>query len=307
MRILVLVAGQTVPTIARRRGDFPRWIRQQAGTAWPGERATHDIRVTGPLPDPRDADAFIITGSSSSVTERAPWMLRAEGLIRGIASTRTPLLGVCFGHQMIAQALGGEVSKNPRGREIGTVRVVRLADDPIFARLPRAFDVQATHVDTVTRLPPGAALLATTTLDPAAAFRVGTSVRAVQFHPEFDADVMRGYLQARGHLIAAEGQDPEALLAKVHDGTRGRDILQNFARWASGSRFASRAGRSTHSRWPLRDHLVFVGPGASVATIGSGAKSCGSTEGAGIASAAGSHFASGGAPSASLQQRKPTK
>ena len=229
MRFLILVAGQTVPAIAVRRGDFPRWIRDRTGRAWPGEWATHDVRTMAPLPGPRDADAFVITGSSSSVTERAPWMLRAEELVREIAGARTPLLGVCFGHQMIAQALGGEVSRNPRGREIGTVRVQRLADDPLFAGLPRSFDVQATHVDSVTRLPRGATVLAATTLDPVAAFRVGNSVRAVQFHPEFDADVMRGYLLARGHLVRAEGGNPEALLAAVHDGTRGGDILRNFA------------------------------------------------------------------------------
>jgi GMP synthase (glutamine-hydrolysing) len=228
-RTIILVAGETVPAIALRRGGFPRWIREKTGAAWAGQWATHDVRTTAPLPGPRDGDAFVITGSSSSVTERAPWMLRAEKLVREIAGAGTPLLGVCFGHQMIAQALGGEVSRNPRGREIGTVRVQRLADDPLFAGLPRDFDVQATHVDSVTRLPRGAEVLATTSLDPVAAFGVGAGIRAVQFHPEFDADVMRGYLRARGHLVRAEGGDPDALLAAVHDRTRGADILRNFA------------------------------------------------------------------------------
>jgi GMP synthase (glutamine-hydrolysing) len=156
-------------------------------------------------------------------------MLRAEALVREIAAARTPLFGICFGHQMIAQALGGEVTRNPRGREIGTVRVGRTADDPVFAGLPRAFDVHATHVDSVARLPDGARVLATTSLDPVAAFSIGTQVKAVQFHPEFDADVVRGYLHARAEIIRGEGKDPEALLAGVHDGTRGRDILRNFA------------------------------------------------------------------------------
>jgi GMP synthase (glutamine-hydrolysing) len=228
-RLLILVAGQTVPAIAARRGDFPRWIRERTGDAWRGQWLTHDVRTPAPLPGPRDADAFVITGSSSSVTERAPWMLRTEALVGEIAAAGTPLLGVCFGHQMIAQALGGEVRRNPLGREIGTVRLRRRVDDPIFAGLPRAFDVQATHVDSVARLPRDAEVLATTSLDPVAAFRVGANVRAVQFHPEFDADVMRGYLQARGHLVKAEGGDPDALRAGVHDRTRGHDILRNFA------------------------------------------------------------------------------
>jgi GMP synthase (glutamine-hydrolysing) len=239
MRMMVLAAGSTVPAIAERRGDFDRWIREKTGDAWPGRWALHDIRTDAPLPGPRDAAAFVITGSSSSVTERAPWMLRAEALIRGIAQARVPLLGICFGHQMIAQALGGEVMKNPRGREIGTVRIERLADDPLFAGLPRTFDVQATHVDAVVKAPPHAEVLAKTTLDDFAAFRVGDRIRAVQFHPEFDADVMRGYLQARAHLLRSEGLDPEALLAAVHDGTRGRDVLRAFARLAARSSVTS--------------------------------------------------------------------
>src|ERR1019366_355162 len=234
-RTIILVAGETVPAIALRRGGFPRWIREKTGRAWSGQWATHDVRTTAPLPGPRDADAFVMTGSSSSVTERAPWMLRAEELVREIAGAGTPLLGICFGHQMIAQALGGEVKKNPRGREIGTVRVQRLLDDPLFAGLPRSFDMNATHVDAVVELPPHAEVLATTSLDPVAAFRVGDRVKAVQFHPEFDADVMRGYLRARTDKVREEGLDPDALLAAVHEGTRGRDVLRGFARSINGT------------------------------------------------------------------------
>jgi GMP synthase (glutamine-hydrolysing) len=233
MRLVVLVTGTTIAEIARRRGGFARWIREGTGAAWPGEWAFHDVRTAGPLPGPRDADAFVITGSSSSVTERAPWMLRAEALVRAIVAAGTPLFGICFGHQLIAQALGGEVTKNPRGREIGTVRVRRIADDPLFARLPRTFDVNATHVDAVTRLPRDAEILARTELDAVSSFRIGGRTRAVQFHPEFDADVMRGYLRARTPLLAGEGRDPAALAARVHPGTRGPDILRNFASLAS--------------------------------------------------------------------------
>jgi GMP synthase (glutamine-hydrolysing) len=235
LRIVVLVTGNTLPDLARRRGDFVRWIRDAAGAvhAAGGEWVSRDVRTSGPLPGPRDADAFVITGSSASVTERAPWMLRAEQLVRDVVAARTPLLGICFGHQLIAQALGGEVQRNPRGREIGTVRVERTQDDPIFAGLPRTFDVHGTHVDAVVRLPSGAEVLARTALDEVASFRVGATTRAVQFHPEFDADVMRSYLRARAHLVTHEGGNPSALLASVHGGTRGRDVLRNFVRWVS--------------------------------------------------------------------------
>jgi GMP synthase (glutamine-hydrolysing) len=241
-RVCILVAGNTLPSIAERRGDFDRWIRERTGERWPGTWSLCDVRKPGPLPGPRAADAFVMTGSASSVTEAAPWMLRAQALLRAIARARVPLLGICFGHQMIAQALGGEVKKSPFGREIGTVRVRRTGDDPLFAGLPRTFDVHATHVDAVVKLPPGAELLATTPRDPHASFRIGDRVRAVQFHPEFDADVMRGYVRARAQLIRAEGGDAGVLLDGVHDGVRGRDILWNFARMAARAAVGGRPG-----------------------------------------------------------------
>ncbi len=250
MRMLVLVTGQTIPNLAARRGDYPAWIREKTGDAWAGAWDTHDVRTAGALPGPRDADAFVITGSSSSVTERADWMLRSEALIRDIASAGTPLLGICFGHQLIAQALGGQVEKNPRGREMGTMPVDRVVDDPLFAGLPGHFPIHGTHVDAVTRLPPEAVLLATTPRDPHAAFRVGGATWGLQFHPEFDADVMRGYLAERAAVVRAEGLDPDAMQSAVSEHTGGETILRNFARFASRASVASSPGVRTRDVTP---------------------------------------------------------
>jgi len=270
------VTGQPVPSVLARRGDFarllreasrdPRWAGPAGGPAGaPTLWAARDLRTSAPAPGPRDADAFIITGSASSVTERASWMLRAERLVRAIVDARVPLLGVCFGHQMIAQALGGRVERNPRGREIGTVRLTRVADDPIFAGLPRSFDVNATHVDAVTRLPPGARLLATTSLDEASAFSIGDTVKAVQFHPEFDADVMRGYVLARADAIVGEGGDLAAILAGVRTTTSGRSVVPHFVRLARAIQVRR------HSLWPVRENFFFDGPAAPSNDASSGA------------------------------------
>jgi GMP synthase (glutamine-hydrolysing) len=113
---------------------------------------------------------------------------------------------------------------------------MRNADDPLLSGTPRTFDVQATHVDAVTRLPAGAEILATTARDPAAVFRVGPLVHGVQFHPEMDADIIRGYVTARSPSIREEGDDPDAILAAIHDGTRGHEVLRNFVRLLSTRR-----------------------------------------------------------------------
>jgi GMP synthase (glutamine-hydrolysing) len=233
VKLIVLRAGDVAAPVAARRGEFFSWITREVGDAWSGEWVERDIRKDEPLPGPRDADGFVITGSSSSVTERAPWMLRAEELVRGIVDARTPLFGICFGHQLVGQALGGLVAKNPRGREIGTVevRVVPHAPrDPIFDGLDDTFRANNTHVDSVVTLPPGARLLAESDLEKHAAFAIGETVKCVQFHPEIDGDAMRAYVEARAHLIEAEGGDPRAVLERVTDAPGGASTLRSFVR-----------------------------------------------------------------------------
>lgn len=233
MKLIVLRAGDAAAPVAARRGEFFSWIRREGEPVWRGEWHEHDVRnLDLALPKVTDAKAFIITGSSSSVTERAPWMLRTEEFIRQLHEARVPLLGICFGHQMIGQALGGLVAKNPSGREIGTVDVTQTndADDPLLAGLPPTFTANHSHVDSVVTLPPGARRLGSTALEPNAMFAVSATTKCVQFHPEFDGDAMRGYIEARAHLIDAEGLDAKAILARAVDAPHGAETLRNFLR-----------------------------------------------------------------------------
>jgi GMP synthase (glutamine-hydrolysing) len=235
VKLIVLRAGDAAAPVAARRGEFFSWIRREGEGVWRGVWQEHDVRNPEvALPKPGDAHAFIITGSSSSVTERAAWMLRTEELIREIHSFHVPLFGICFGHQIIGQALGGLVEKNPNGREIGTVDVTVLegADDPILTGLPTTFTANHSHVDSVVVLPPGARRLASTKLEPNAMFAVGATTKCVQFHPEFDGDSMRGYIEARAHLIDAEGLNSKAIHAAAVD-AQAAETLRNFLRLVS--------------------------------------------------------------------------
>jgi GMP synthase (glutamine-hydrolysing) len=229
--IVILRTGDPAAPVAQRRGQFHEWITRVLRPAWLGEIAVVDVREEQ-APPADDAAAFVMTGSASSVTDRArtPWMLRAEDHVRAIAASGTPFFGICFGHQLAAQALGGEVAKNPRGREIGTVRVRRMAEDAILEALPPEFDANATHVDSVVRVPEGARVLASSDLEPAQALAIGGAIRTVQFHPEIDGDAMRGYIRARAHLIDAEGGDSEAIHARSTDAPYAEETLRNFVR-----------------------------------------------------------------------------
>lgn len=226
--LVILRTGDVAPAVAAHRGEFADWIRHGLGDSWSHEIVVLDARQPLP-PSLRPAAALIITGSPSSVTEQAPWMLALEEALRDAIAADIPILGICFGHQLLAKALGGAVDRNPRGREIGTIHVDRHHDDPLFDTMPTRFEVNSTHVDTVRQLPAGARILATSSLDEVAAFALGR-VRGVQFHPEMDGDAMRRLIDVRRPILASEGFDVDAMLAAVIDTPAGATILRNFIR-----------------------------------------------------------------------------
>ena len=118
---------------------------------------------------------------------------------------------------------------------MGTVRLRLLAEareDPLLGGLSEPVRVQATHVESVLELPPGARRLAETGLDANHAFAVGERAWGVQFPPEFDADVMRAYLAARREILRSEGRDPERLERRVEKSPQGPELLRRFARLA---------------------------------------------------------------------------
>lgn len=194
--------------------------------------ATCRVDEGEPLPDFSQIRCAIITGSPAMVTEHLDWSeTLAEWILK--AHQNIPLLGVCYGHQLIAYALGGVVDYNPNGREIGTVVASKVIDDPLFYGLDSQFEVQTTHSQSVIRLPGTATLLATTQLDPHHAFKIGNNTYGVQFHPEFSARTIQHYLVTRREEIVSEKLDWLKLYQNTHPVLTGRLVLNNFKKLCS--------------------------------------------------------------------------
>jgi GMP synthase (glutamine-hydrolysing) len=234
--VLIVKAGTTVPDVARRRSDFESWIG--AGMGLPAEQVQLCRAYQGDsLPDARAVSAVVVTGSSAMVTDREPWSERTAEWLAEAVRGGTPVLGICYGHQLLAHALGGAVENNPRGRHIGTVDVQLTDDarrDPLFAGLPDVLHVPVSHRQSVVALPGGARLLATAERDPLHAFAFGERAWGVQFHPEFDADIVRGYIDARRDQLASEGLDAEQLWQRATDTQHGAQLLRRFAQLVRG-------------------------------------------------------------------------
>jgi GMP synthase (glutamine-hydrolysing) len=229
--VIVVKTGATLPSLAGRRGDYEAWIAAGLGL---GAARVSVARVCEgeALPAPQTVRGAVITGSSAMVSRREAWSEDAAAWLSRAVSAGTPVLGICYGHQLLAHALGGRVGLNPRGREIGSIDVHHCdgaGDDPLFAALPNPLRVQATHLEAVLELPPGARHLAWSALDPHQAFAVGERAWGMQFHPEFDADVIRAYLEERRDIVRSEGLDADALLSDVTESGHGRAVLRRFA------------------------------------------------------------------------------
>ncbi len=223
----ILITGEPVPGALAARGSFPDMIRGVVGDAWSG--AWEEIDGRAELPDAARFSGLIVTGSSANVPTREPWILELERYLARAVSARVPVFGICFGHQLLGQALGGLVTKNPKGREIGTVAVELLGRDALLTGVRGPLDANMTHVDSVVKLPPGAEVLARTALDDHAMIRFSETAWGVQFHPEMDAEIVGHYVAARRAALLEEGLDAAAIAAALADTPASAAILRRFA------------------------------------------------------------------------------
>ncbi|MBN2550248.1 MAG: glutamine amidotransferase [Anaerolineales bacterium] len=230
-KLLVIKTGSTAEDLRRKKGDFEDWIIDGMGI--PRDQALIvDVQNGETLPDPVELSGTVITGSHDMFSERLPWSERTAAWLKGAVETGLPVLGICYGHQLLAHAMGGEVQFNPHGLEVGTVEVSLTENglaDPLLGDLGNPLILQVSHAQSVTRLPVGARLLASSAMDPHQAFSIGQRAWGVQFHPEFDAEAVKTYIEIDRSEILASGQDPQSVLEGVRDTPYGDVILQRFA------------------------------------------------------------------------------
>lgn len=233
--VTILLAGHAPDSIRARYGDFPAWFIHAAGLSRSRVRVIH-VADDQALPAIGEVAGAIITGSGAMVTDRLPWSERTGGWIREAVDQALPLFGVCYGHQLMAHALGGQVGYLPGGREIGTQlmrRTEHAMTDRAGQALPASFRAHTTHEQSVLQAPANAQVLARSARDPHQMLRYGPNALSTQFHPEFSAEVMRAYVLRK-------------LVEHRHDDARQLDVFRNTAATPTARgvlrRFARRHG-----------------------------------------------------------------
>lgn len=234
--VVIIQTGLPPQPIEQLHGNFSQMICRAAGLE--GERvrivAVHDGEL---LAAPQDYCAAIVTGSPAMVSDKADWSERTAAWLRQAIDSGLPILGICYGHQLLAHALGGTVGYHPLGREVGTQMVELLAAaaaQPLLKDYPAQFPAHLIHQQSVLDLPPGARVLGRSAHDPHQILQHRENVLSTQFHPEFDQAIMSTYLHHFRERLDAEGFDMDALMTGLQATPDARQILLGFLRRYAG-------------------------------------------------------------------------
>ena len=223
MKVAILETGRPPGDLAERFGDYPAMFARLLGEGF--EVETYDV-AGGELPDdPSAHDAYLITGSPAGVYDPLPWIAPLSEFIRAADGTKT--VGVCFGHQVMAEALGGRVQKSDKGWSVGlhlySIDAVEPWMDPV-----RTIAVAVSHQDQVVVQPPKTEVVASSAFTPYAALAwTDRPAISVQFHPEFEPEYAKALIAHRRDRLA----DADAAIASLdapNDNQRVGEWIRRF-------------------------------------------------------------------------------
>jgi GMP synthase-like glutamine amidotransferase len=230
MHVGLLACDEVAERFRHIAGGYQEMFERLLSPHIPGLRLTRfDVRAGNTPAAPSECDAWITTGSRASVYDDEEWIRGTETFIRKVADSDRPFVGICFGHQLLAQALGAEVKRAPVGWGAGVLpmNVVRREDwmSPALSTVR----MQYMHADQVTEPPDGATLLSEAPHCPVAMFQSGPRLLGIEAHPEFPAAYARALIEDRRARIG--GEAAEDALSRVDDPTDSGTVASWIARF----------------------------------------------------------------------------
>jgi GMP synthase-like glutamine amidotransferase len=224
MKIGILETGRPPGTLTDQFGDYPAMFGQMLGEGFQLER--FDVQA-GELPRrPGAHDAYLITGSPAGVYDPLPWILPLQQFIRTAKNSK--LVGICFGHQIMAEALGGHVEKSAKGWGAGLQHYAILRPEPWMGEFRPDLAAPASHQDQVVVQPPDTQVVAASSFTEFAALAwIDRPAICFQFHPEFSPAFAKALIEQRYDVVP----DPEAAIASLdapNDNARVAGWIRNF-------------------------------------------------------------------------------
>ena len=232
MQIGILQTDSVLSEFRARFGDYPDMFQSLLLRA--DGSLTFEVFnvVQGHFPHQLDTcDAYLITGSKASVYDNEAWIASLSDFIRQLYQYNKKLLAVCFGHQLVAEVFGGKTEKSSKGWGVGVHSIDVMKSKPWMMPVKPTINVVVSHQDQVTRLPPGAELIARSDFCENSMFQLGNNIMTIQGHPEFSKDYSRTMMQYRAQKIGEHKllQGIESLQKPVDDSLIALWIL-NFLR-----------------------------------------------------------------------------
>ena len=228
MKLGLLECDDVVGRFAGVRGGY----REMFAALLPGHAFRYYEAHLGRLPaSASECDAWLCTGSKYSVYDGTPWIAELAAFIR---AADKPYVGICFGHQMLAHAMGGEVAKAKQGWGVGVLPLKILKQEAWMEPPMEQVSIQHMHQDQVLRLPEGSTVLGESDHCEVGMFRVGETMLGIEGHPEFTVEYGAALIKARRAQI---GDGAERALASLKDKTDGATV----GRWIAN--FLTRSAR----------------------------------------------------------------
>jgi len=227
MKLTIIQAGEVPPPLRADFGSYPPMYMRMFDEAGFGfAYDTVPIHDGAEFPDPEKLEAIVITGSSAGVYEDHAWLSPLRAFIRGAYAANTPMLGICFGHQIMADALGGDVRKSEKGWGLGR-HTYNVKDRPAFLAtdLP-ALSIACSHQDQVIVPPREAEVYLASDFTPNAglAYRNGRAL-SMQPHPEFLDDYVLALAELR------RGRAPDEVVDKAVASMASPSHSKDMAVW----------------------------------------------------------------------------
>lgn len=229
MKIGVLKTDDVRQELVGKFGEYPEMFADLLRDQDPSlEFVTYEVQRGHYPADIDEVDAYLITGSKTGVYEDKDWIPPLMDFVRKLHDAKKPTIGICFGHQLIAQALGGKVRKSDKGWGIG-VHSYEVQETPAWMPEPlERFNLLVSHQDQVEALPPGGKVLASSDFCPMAMVQVGDHMLTFQAHPEFTRDYSKSLMDLRreafGEELVDKGQ--ASLQNDIHESTVARWMLE---------------------------------------------------------------------------------